>query len=52
MGRLLDRMKDGKAVRPDDDGKAVRPDDDGIMGRLLDRMTMASWRMGRLLDRM
>ena len=26
MGRLLDRMKDGKAVRPDDDGKAVRPD--------------------------
>ena len=32
MGRLLDRMKDGKAVRPDDDGimedgKAVRADE-------------------------
>ena len=27
MGRLLDRMEDGKAVRPDDDGKAVRPDE-------------------------
>ena len=27
MERLLDRMEDGKAVRPDDDGKAVIPDE-------------------------
>ena len=32
--KVMARMKDMKAVRPDDDG---------IMGRLLDRMTMESW---------